>query len=202
MEQLKLKVEERALTGSANANRARKQGKIPAVIYGKSGAKNLLVEDTDFIAILKQTKGKASVLTLEGGNNSMCMIKKTSRCSVTDKFLHVDFIEISKGDTINTVLPLRFVGESEGVKNENGVLNIHMHDLKVVCDPLSMPEFISVDVSPLQIGESIEVKGLTLPQGVQISSKSDADKRVVAVDKPTVSKDAAAAAEAKKAGKK
>ena len=71
---------------------------------------------------------------------------------------------------MNAVVPLHFVGEAEGVKNENGVLEIHEHEVRVKCRPRDLPEMIEIDVSELKVGEAIHLKDVKAPEGVEFES--------------------------------
>lgn len=171
MKQINLNVANRAMVGGLTASRYRKEGKIPAVIYGESGNKNLLVDEKGFETVAKEVVGKAVLFEIhfdDGTESHYAVLKEIVRSPLTGKAMHVDFKEVVRGKPMNAVIPLHFVGESEGVKNENGVIDINLHEVHVRCRPRDLPEFISVDITPLHINETIFVGTLKLPEGVEI----------------------------------
>ena len=171
MKQINLNVANRETVGGSSASRYRKEGKIPAVIYGESGCKNLLVDAKEFSVVAKAILGKAALLEIhfdDGTESRYAILKEVVRNPLKDNVEHIDFKEVVRGKPMDAVIPLHFEGESEGVKNENGVLEINLHEVPVRCRPRDLPEFISVDVSKLHVGESITVSGLVLPEGVEI----------------------------------
>lgn len=196
MKQINLNVANRETVGGSSASRYRKEGKIPAVIYGESGCKNLLVDAKEFSVVAKAILGKAALLEIhfgDGTESRYAILKEVVRNPLKDSVEHIDFKEVVRGKPMDAVIPLHFEGESEGVKNENGVLEINIHEVPVRCRPRDLPEFIVVDVSKLHVGESITVSGLVLPEGVEIHG-AHGDSPVVSCS--TVAVEEAPAAEA------
>ncbi len=171
MKQINLNVANRETIGGNSANRYRKEGKIPAVIYGESGCKNLLVDAKEFAVVAKEILGKAALLEIhfaDGTESRYAIIKEVTRDPLKDNVEHIDFKEVVRGKPMDAVIPLHFVGEAEGVKNENGVLEINLHEVPVRCRPRDLPEFITVDISKMHVGEILTISGLQLPEGVEI----------------------------------
>lgn len=171
MKQINLNVANRAMVGGLTSNRYRKEGKIPAVIYGESGNKNLLLDERGFESIAKEVVGKAVLFEIhfdDGTESHFAVLKEVSRNSLTGRVMHVDFKEVVRGKPMNAVVPLHFVGEAEGVKNENGVIDINLHEVHVRCRPRDLPEFITVDISPMHVSETLFLGELKLPEGVEI----------------------------------
>lgn len=171
MKQINLNVANRAMVGGLTSNRYRKEGKIPAVIYGESGNKNLLLDERGFESIAKEVVGKAVLFEIhfdDGTESHFAVLKEVSRNSLTGRVMHVDFKEVVRGKPMNAVVPLHFVGEAEGVKNENGVIDINLHEVHVRCRPRDLPEFITVDISPMHVNETLFLGELKLPEGVEI----------------------------------
>ena len=140
MKQINLNTSIRTDVGGNTAKRYRKNGQIPAVIYGESGEKNLLIDERELTVALKAISGKAVLIDMsfsDGTESRYAMLKDVERNPVTDKLLHVDFVEVVRGKPMHAVLPLHFVGEEEsfGVKNENGIIEIHEHEVRVKCRP-------------------------------------------------------------------
>lgn len=171
MKQINLNVANRTMVGGLTASRYRKEGKIPAVIYGESGNKNLLLDERGFEAIAKEVVGKAVLFEIhfdDGTESHFAMLMEVVRNSLTGRLMHVDFKEVVRGKPMNAVVPLHFVGEAEGVKNENGVIDINLHEIHVRCRPRDLPEYITVDISPMHVNETLFVGNLKLPEGVEI----------------------------------
>lgn len=168
MKQLKLKVSQRKTSGSAESGRLRKQGKIPAVIYGKSGVQHVLVDEPDFRKLMRAAAGSASLLELsdDQGGSKLTLIKEIQRNPIKDNVMHVDFQEVSPNEPMHAVVPVHIVGESYGVKNENGVLEAHMHSINIRCLPKHLPEYIEVNIDDLHAGHSIHVKDIKAIEGV------------------------------------
>lgn len=176
MKQINLNVMKREKTGCLTAKRYRAEGKVPAVIYGESGVKNIMVEDKTMRDVAKAIAGKAALLELffdDGTEPMFAMVKEVSRNSVKDKLIHVDFIEVVRGKEMKTIVPLHFFGEAYGVKNENGVVDIHVHEVKIICRPKDLPESIDYDVSEVKVGTMVTLGDLKLPDGVSLNDHKD-----------------------------
>ncbi len=203
MKQINLKVANRDLLGRGNTGRYRRSGKVPAVIYGESGCKNLLVDDKEFSIVAKQVIGKAALLEIhyeDGAESQFAVIKEVVRHPLSDKVLHIDFKEVVRGKPMSAIIPLHFTGEADGVKNGGGILDVLTHEVHVRCRPRDLPEFITVDVTNLQVGKAISVADLVLPEGVEINEANKA-KFVVSCALPAAevsSENAEAAAAAAK----
>ena len=165
MKQINLKTTSRTQVGGNSAKRYRKSGQVPAVIYGESGEKHLLINNKDLSAALKSVAGKAVLIEMtfdDGTESRYAMLKDVERHPISEAPLHVDFVEV--------VLPLHFTGEAYGVKNENGVIEIHEHEVRVKCRPRDLPEMIVIDISNLKVGEGIHLKDVKAPEGVEFTS--------------------------------
>ncbi len=173
MKQIKLKTSSREKIGGNSAKAYRRNGQIPAVIYGENGEKNLLVDAKTLDITLKEISGKAVLLELEfddGTQPRFAMLKAAERNPLTGAPLHVDFVEVVRGKPMKATLPLHFAGESYGVKNENGVIEIHEHEVSVRCRPRDLPEMIVIDISELRVGQAIHLKDVKAPEGVEFEA--------------------------------
>ena len=166
MKQINLNTTSRTDVGGNSAKRYRKSGQIPAVIYGESGEKNLLIDEKELAVALKAISGK------DGTESRYAMLKDVERNPITDKVIHVDFVEVVRGKPMHAVLPLHFAGEADapGVKNENGIVEIHEHEVRVKCRPRDLPEMITIDISKMHVGEAIHLKDVVPPEGVEFTS--------------------------------
>lgn len=180
MKQVELKASDRTQLGGNTAKRYRKEGKIPAVIYGESGEKHLVIEQGELDATLKTVLGKAALINMsfdDGTESRYAVVKEVERHPVTDKVMHVDFFEIVRGKPMMAMIPLHMHGESYGVKNEGGIVEMHQYELKVKCRPRDLPETITIDIKDLRVGGFIYVKDLAFPEGV--TAEEAADKMLV-----------------------
>lgn len=168
MKQLKLSVSHREALGSTACKRLRKQGIIPAVIYGKSGNESVSVNEGELRKLMRATAGSASLVLVSTneGAAKLTVIEKLQREPSTGAFVHVDFHEVSANEEMHAMLPVHVVGESIGAKMENGTVEVLHHTLSVKCFPRNLPEFITVDISDLHTGHSIHVKDLASIEGV------------------------------------
>ncbi len=176
MKQIKLNTTNRTQLGGNNAKRYRKNGQIPAIIYGESGEKNLLIEEKALSNALKSIIGKAVLIEMEfddGTESRYAMLKDVERHPLSGDPLHVDFIEVVRGKPMYATVPYHFQGESYGVKNENGVIETHEFEVRVKCRPRDLPEMIVVDLTSLKVGEAIRVKDIVAPEGVELESNPD-----------------------------
>jgi len=181
MKQATLTVTTREGTGRGAARRLRAQGKIPAVIYGKSGVRDLTVDEKDFHMLMRKISGTASLVTLndDKGGSVIALLQDTQRNPRTDRFEHIDFHEVVKGEKLTAHIPVHTKGEAYGVKNENGVLEIVLHEIEVICLPRQLPEDIELNVSDLHAGDAIHVSDLPKLEGV--TYQHDPQSVVVAV---------------------
>ncbi len=194
MKQISLNTTIRTDVGGNSAKRYRKNGQIPAVIYGESGEKNLLIDEKELNAALKQIIGKAVLIEMsfsDGTESRYAMLKESERNPVTDKVIHVDFIEVVRGKPMHATLPLHITGESVGVKNENGIIETHESEVRVKCRPRDLPEMITIDISNLHVGEAIRLKDVTPPEGVEFVS--DGEDLLVTCNKIDAEEEAPAA---------
>ena len=175
MKKITLVVEKREEKGSSACGRLRKQGLIPAVVYGHSGVKNLKITVKNFRQMMQAKGDSASLIELICDNErSLATLQKYQRNARTDHYVHVDFKAIAPNETITTNLPIRIVGEASGVKNNGGILEILTHSIAVECLPEDLPEHIEINVNDLDIGHSIHVKDLPKMKCIAYKTPTDA----------------------------
>ncbi len=168
MEAISLPVSSRSRSGSAAAGRIRREGGIPAVLYGTSGTRNLSVERSTFLQVWRKA-GQSSIVTIDDGEgfSSMSLIQDVQRNAITDEFMHIDFLEVSAGHAITAHIPVHVQGTPIGVSSEGGVLDIQLHELEVRCLPKDLPHQIDVDVRALKLGDVIHFRDLPALEGVE-----------------------------------
>jgi large subunit ribosomal protein L25 len=184
------------------ARRLRQQGFVPAVFYGRSAENILLaVNNKELLKLHKDKKDHAFIKLIidDGGNKKiekLSLIKELQVQPLTGKFFHADFYEVDMKHKLTFDVTLRFTGKAIGVEN-GGELQHIKREVKVSCLPANLPDHIDIDVTTLDIGDSIKVKELKLAEGITVLDPPDAAVAAVAVIKvvkATPAEEAAAAA--------
>jgi large subunit ribosomal protein L25 len=176
MEKLELMSEVRADRKRGSLRRARKVGRVPAVVYGESGNEALYVDDRQLRAVLRRVAGGAAIVAVNvRGVERHSIVVDYQRDTLSDAILHVDFHEISMTKKMHANLPVVLVGADDciGVKSENAVLELVSHSLEIRCLPKDLPSGFRVDVSTLHVGQSIHVKDLQQIDGVEFIAHPD-----------------------------
>ena len=165
-----LKVATRAQTGRSASRRLRKVNRIPAILYGKhSDPEKLSIEVPEFTRLLKSVAGRSLLIELnrdDKPDKALSFLQEIQRDPITDRYLHVDLHEVKPDEKFEIRVPVRVTGESFGVKNQSGVLEIASHVLRIKCLPSDLPEIVEVDVTPLNVGQTIKVGELKPIPGV------------------------------------
>ncbi len=188
MEQINLAAQVRKTTGNGPARELRREGRIPAILYGpKTDPIMLSVDNKELEQIVKKSSIGSVLLKLEIKNGQTsarsAMVKELQTHPVTGQFLHVDFYEVDLTRKINAMVPVTVTGKSQGVE-DGGILQIVRRELEVFCLPTAIPEAIEVDISELEIGDSIHVQEIALPSDVELPE--DIDFTVITVLAPKV----------------
>ena len=189
MEISELKASRRKDIGKGVARRLRKNGFVPAVVYGSKTEPVLLsINSAELIKILKG-KEENVFINLHVDNDKkiekFTLIKELQIEPVSRKFLHIDFFEIDKKQAITLDIPIHFTGVAPGVET-GGELHHIKRDIKVSCLFAVLPEFVEVDVSGLNIGDSIKVHDIKLPEGITVLDPEDTIIASVTAPKVTV----------------
>lgn len=141
--------------------RLRREGKIPAVLYGhKEKTKRLYVDHKEFKQVLDTLKKETVIVNLKIGSKSYeCIIKSLQQNPLNEELMHIDFQHIHKKEKVRATVPIHAIGEAPGVE-KGGILDIHLHEVVVRCLPDALPSHIDVDVSGLELGETIHLRDL------------------------------------------
>jgi len=180
MEEIRLDVQTRELLKKRKVKSLRRENLIPGILYGgKQEPMPITVDRKAYERIRRQHHGEIvfSLNVVDGGKSpelSYAMVREEQHNPVTDQILHVDFIRISLTDTIEARVPVEVKGEPVGVKRDGGSLEHLLWELTVECLPTNIPEKITVDVSMLEIDQSVYVRDLVLPEGVVPQHEPDA----------------------------
>jgi large subunit ribosomal protein L25 len=175
--QVKLKAERRTATGRSAVRKLKARGAVPAIIYGaKDKPQPLQLSARDIHAMLSHASGENILVELEidgEKSNRMALVKEIQHSPVGSDVLHVDFHAVSMDETIQADVPLEALGIANGVKNFGGLLEQSLRSLAIECLPRDLPDRITVDVSELNIGDSIHVRQIQLPPGVTLKVLPD-----------------------------
>ena len=187
-EQVNLNAENREVEGKSSSRQLRRAGSVPAVIYGGK-------EEPLRISILEKDIAKASevpgfatqILSISiSGKEQNVIVKEIQRHPATQRVLHADLMRVDPDTKISISVPVRFINEDKcvGVKMHGGVVSHLINDIDITCLASNLPEYLEVDVEALDIGDSIFLSALILPEGVEIPSLAlgeDRDQAVVSV---------------------
>ena len=161
----------RTALGRNQVKHRRSQGRVPAVMYGhKVEAKNLEVDHRALTGVLHHSASEVALidLTVEGdAEPHLSLVKAVQHHPLSRAVLHVDFQAVDAKEPVEIVVPVEIVGEAVGVK-AGGVLERVRHDLQIRALPRSLPEVLEVDVSSLEIGDTITIGELSLPEGIEV----------------------------------
>jgi len=161
----------RTTTGKGDSRRTRRLGKIPAIVYGGGTAPvQLNLAHHRVVKALENEAVYSHILTLKyEGKEEKAILKAIERHPSRPIIMHLDFQRVSETDKLHVHVPLHFVNQdtSVGVK-KGGVVNHALVEVEVVCLPKDLPEFIEVDLALLDVGGSVHLSDLKVPQGVEI----------------------------------
>lgn len=199
MKTIDLKVQARETVGKKAAKEVRRQGKVPAILYGRGVTPTPLAVDVKEFHRATHTRAGGNVLIslkvegAKGKKETTCLIKEVQRDPVTDEVWHIDFTTISLTEKIQVKVPLRIldVEQSIGMK-EGGVLDVVHHEIEVECLPTAIPERLELSGKGLKIGDVIHLKELSFPEGV--TPLLGPEEVIVTLHPPRKEEEAAAAA--------
>jgi large subunit ribosomal protein L25 len=168
-ERVKLMVQNRAILGSAESRRLRRQGIVPGVLYGRDAPVAISIPERTLRAALTTRGGLNAVLdvVVDDGQVHSSVLKDYQTDVVRGYITHVDLQEVRLDQPIHATVPLSLHGEAAGVK-EGGVLSQVTTELNVEALPMEVPEHLEVDVSDVHVGDTVRLSALTPPEGVQL----------------------------------
>jgi large subunit ribosomal protein L25 len=186
----------RAEAGKGVARKLRSAQMIPSIIYGHNREPQMLaVDGRELERMLERIAAETTVVELNiDGTTSRTLIREIQRHPFKRQILHVDFQELVLGEKVTVDIPLVLVGTPTGVRNSGGVLDQIMREISVEVDPINIPNHIDLDVSGLDLNDSLHVSDLKVPEGVEVLD--DPDATVCVVVPPRVEAEAAATTEA------
>lgn len=170
-----LKAASRARTGSGRLNQMRREGWLPSVMYGRGAEnKNLKVDAKTFNEVIARSSSENIIVNLEidGEGTRLAFLQAIQHDPLTGAAVHADFLAIDNKTEITAHIPAHLVGEAPGMK-AGGVIEQYVHALEIICLPDDLPETIDVDISSLQLGDSLHVGEVTYPKGVRPTHSAD-----------------------------
>lgn len=183
MEEVTLVAEVGRATGRSASRRARREGKVPAIVYGLGAdPRPVAVPDRELQHILAGPGGANTLINLEvDGKRELVLARQVQRHPVRHNLVHVDLVRVHRDIAVSAEVPLHLVGEAPGVK-DGGLLEQVVFTLSIEAKPADVPRVIQLDISSLHIGDHLSVGDLSLPPGVV--TIQDPEEQVVHVAQP------------------
>lgn len=182
-----LTIRPREGTGKQIAKRLRRQGVVPAIVYGGPKTEPVTVDPKAVLRMIAGHAGTTQLLTLKvdgEGASRLAIIRAMQFDPVTERLLHVDLQEVSADRPITVRVSVHPVGDAIGVRDTKGILSLVLHEVTVSCLPTAIPERIDADVSALAIGDVLTIGDLSVPSGVRVLN--DPGQAVATVSPPMV----------------
>lgn len=194
MEAFELNAEKRTAKGRAENRRLRREGRVPAIIYGGNGDPVMLTLEHNVLQHQLDNEAFFShiiKINIDGGKTEEAVLRDLQRHPAKPFIEHADFLRIVAGEKLRMSVPLHFAGEDEcpGVADEDGVIQHNMNDIEIECLPRNLPEYIEIDCSKLHLHDAVHLSELVLPEGVEIvelmgDEEDQHDRTVVSVQVP------------------
>ena len=201
-------VQDRKEFGKCASRRSRKSGMIPAVIYSKGKEAKAIMVDADAWKVLAGHHVQMVTL-VDGANKTAALVKEVQFNHLKNYVQHIDFLEVDLNADVTALVPVHAHGDCLGV-SRGGILEFELHEIEVVCHPDHLPDFIAAEVTSLDVGDSLHVKDLAMPEGVRtdldpeavvahvVRPKEEAEAPAEAAAEPEAIKEKKPEAEAKK----
>jgi large subunit ribosomal protein L25 len=184
---MELSIECKKRDMSVNPRALRREGQIPAVLYGHNGDESvsLTIHHRDAEKLVRQASENNTLITVNVPDmpwQGKALIREVQTHPWKELLYHLSFFSIASQDSVEVVVPVHYIGTAKGVKDEGGTLDIMVSELAIRCAPESIPEVVEIDVSDLEVGANLHISDLNLPSGVE--AVSDTDKTLVNVAAP------------------
>ena len=172
----KVKAEKREVFGKNASRRLRREGLIPAILYGTQDLNvPLTLRKKDLFMILRSEAGENTIFQVSYNSEERnVMIKELQKDPVSDEILHADFVHITMDKVLRVSVPIVLIGEAVGVKTEGGFVDFITREVEVECLPKDMPEHIEIDISNLHLRQSFKAGDITLQEDIKFLSDPDA----------------------------
>lgn len=187
---IEISARKREAQGTNASRRLRRMGKVPGIVYGgEREAVNIEFDHQELFLKLRNEKFHASILSLElAGTKEQVLLRAVNMHPYKMQVQHVDFQRVVKNKKIHMKVPLHFANaaSSPGVKEQGGVVNHVLNELDIICLPDDLPEFIEVDLVKLAVGNSVHVRDIALPTGVELALHKDENPALATVVVPVL----------------
>lgn len=176
---MKVVANTRTAQGTSASRRLRRADRVPGILYGGSGKPvTIEVEHNPLFHALRKEKFHASILDMElDGKSEKVLLRDFQMHPYKPQVMHIDFQRVSENQKIHMRVPLHFVGQenSPAVKESGGLVSHILSEVDIACLPKDLPEFIEVDLSALEAGQSVHVSQIKLPAGVELVQHGEGD---------------------------
>lgn len=179
MELAQLKVEMRQGSGKGAARRLRRDNRLPGIIYGRGEESiKVQVDPAQIRAAVRSHEGSLPVFSIIGVkeaeklSGNVVLVRELQTDPVSHEYLHVDFMKVDLSKQITVEVQLHFTGKARGLKM-GGIMDEPVRKLEVTCFPTDIPEFIEVDTTDLDVGDSIHIREIRLPKGCSVDTSVD-----------------------------
>ena len=173
MSQVVLSAKNRQKAGSSESRRIRRSGRIPAVLYGRTGkAISIDLDAQEFVRGVKGISESTIVKVNIDGKSYDAFVKDTQRNIIDGNILHIDFYEVESGIALRAKVTLHLYGNPIGVR-EGGILENPVHEIEVECLPKDLPKRLEIDISGLKVNQSLHVRDIPLAEGIRLLSGAD-----------------------------
>ena len=187
MQTISIKGEVRTGTGSSAAKALRRKGQIPCELYGSSENIHFSVTPNAVKSVVYTPEFKLSEIEVNG-TKYKTILKSIQFHPVTDGIMHIDFLMLEKGRALKVMVPIQFEGASPGVKS-GGILTQKLHKVEIKATPENLIDTIVMDISELNLGESVRVKDIEVPSAVEILNNPSIPVATVAIPRALISAD-------------
>ena len=191
MESIAISAQPRTEFGKKANKALRKEGLVPCVMYGGKEVKHFSVTPKAVKSAVYTSEFKLSKIELDGASHD-CIIKDIQFHPVTDEIVHMDFIELISGQSVNAEIPLKPVGNSKGVILGGKLMQL-VRRVKVKTTPDHLVDSLEVDITNLELGQSARVRDISVPEGIQVMNSASIPVMIVEVPRALKSAEAAAA---------
>ena len=171
-DKITVKAEKREGRGKNDTRRLRREGKVPVVVYGGGEESVAAIADLkDLAAILRTDSGVNTLFTFDiaGAGADDVIFQDRQIDPLRGRLVHADLRRFSKGEKIEMTVPIHIIGEAVGLSEEGAVLNQPLHEIKMMVEPSKVRDFIEVDVTNLNVGESIHISDLKFDEGTEVN---------------------------------
>jgi len=178
----------RNISGKGAARSLRRQGQVPAVIYGHGrDPLSLSLNARDLDKLLSHIQAESTVIEVSvGGQTAKTLIREIQRHPIKRQILHVDFQALVAGEKVTVNIPIVLEGIPEGVRLEGGVLDQTLRELEIECDPSDIPDHAELDITNMVIGDSLHVSDIKLPANVRILDDPETSVAVLAAPRAVI----------------